>query len=152
MAGFRDGHTMRSGDFVQGLEKLVDAMHGEKYTLMIIADPVRPEVMETRRIGYESLYSQLLPFASTEMSYGQNESEAVTKSVTQGLSTGITESVTLTTSHSHSINKSTSDTVGHSDTRGTSNTLGASIFAGGNAGVNVERQCGTFWDRSICWW
>ena len=137
MAGFRDGHTMRSGDFVQGLEKLVDAMHGEKYTLMIIADPVRPEVMETRRIGYESLYSQLLPFASTEMSYGQNESEAVTKSVTQGLSTGITESVTLTTSHSHSINKSTSDTVGHSDTRGTSNTLGASIFAGGNAGVNV---------------
>ncbi len=127
MAGFRDGHTMRSGDFVQGLEKLVDSMRGEQYTLVIIADPVQPEVMEARRIGYESLYNHLLPFAATEMSFGQNESAAVTNSITQGVSSSITNSVALTTSSSHSIMNSHSHTEGSSDTKGKSDTAGISL-------------------------
>lgn len=137
MAGFRDGHTMKPGDFVQGLEKLADAMRGEKYTLVIVADPVVPEALNERRSGYEALYSQLLPFSATEMTFGQNESEAVAKSLTHGTSEAITESVAKMTSHSHGTTHSQSDTAGTSDTKGTSNTAGVSAFGGTNAGLSV---------------
>lgn len=139
MAGFRDGHTMRSGDFVQGMEKLADAMRGEKYTLMIIADPVQQAVMETRRIGYESLYNQLSSFVSTTLSFGQNESEAISNSISESFSTGITNSIALTTSHSYSkgISNSTSDTVGESDTVGKSYSIGASLNGGQSSSQSV---------------
>lgn len=138
IAGFREGHTMKSGDFVQGLEKLLETTRGEEYSLMVLAHPVSPTQLEIVRSGYENLYSQLLPFAATDVTYGENESDAVTKSVTQGLSTGITDSIAHTTSysHAHSDTRSHSDTVGRSDTKGTSNTIGLAAFGGVNAGTN----------------
>lgn len=123
MAGFRDGNTMKPGDFVQGLEKLADAMREEHYTLMIVADPIAPEVLNERRAGYERLYNQLLPFAALEMTYGHNDSDAVAKSTTQGSSEAITESIAKMTSDSYGTTRS------HSDTKGTT----ISMYAGGGA-------------------
>lgn len=139
IAGFREGHTMKSGDFVQGLEKLLETTRGEEYSLLVLAHPVSPTQLAIVRSGYESLYSQLLPFAATDVTYGENESGAFTKSVTKGLSTGITDSIAYTTSysHAHSDTHSHSDTVGRSDTKGTSNTIGISAFGGVNAGKNI---------------
>ena len=116
VASFREGHTMKSGDFVQGLEKLLETTQGEEFSLMILAQPITPVEIEIIRSGYENLYSQLIPFAETEINYGQNQSKAITDSITEGLSKGITESVAYTKSHSLSVgtSKSISETISES--------------------------------------
>lgn len=129
MAAFRDGHSIQTEDFVQGLEKLVDAMHGKSYKLMIVAEPIAPEMLNKRRSGYEMLYNQLLPFATTEINFGQNESDAVALSLTHGNSEAITESIAKMTSHSHSHGTTES----HSSTMSTNLTLGAMGISKGNS-------------------
>ena len=128
VAGFREGHTMKSGDFVQGLEKLIETARGEKFSLLILSKPVSPIDIELIRAGYETLYSQLRPHAELELNYNQNESKAVTDAVTKGLAEGLTKSVTLTKSHSHTHGTSSS----HSVTDGKSETKGKSFNIGGS--------------------
>ena len=138
IASFREGHTMKSGDFVQGLEKLLDSVRGEEFSLMVLANPISPVQIEIIRSGYENLYSQLLPFASTDMTYGENEVESLTNSITKGLSEGITSSVAQTTSYSHSEGTShtVSDTKGHSESNGRA----FNFNLGGSLGKNVAKN------------
>jgi len=56
-ANFREGHTMKSGDFVQGLEKLLETSRGKNFALIVIANPISAESLEMTRSGYEQLYS-----------------------------------------------------------------------------------------------
>ncbi len=141
VAGFREGHTMKSGDFVQGLEKLLETTHGEAFSLVIIAKPILPKELDYVRSAYEGLYSQLLPFAATEISYGKNESESVANSITEGVSTGVTtgKTTTKTNSESEGTTTSTSDTTGTSDTKGSTwnGGLGAGLGAGLNAALTA---------------
>lgn len=103
--------SLEKNDFVQGVEKLFDAMRGEKFSLLIIADPVSHQGMEQIRGGYEDLYSKLNPFSTTELTFGKNESNAVGESLTKGVTDSVTENVssTKTSSTGHTINTSYSD-------------------------------------------
>ena len=120
-ASFREGHTMKSGDFVQGFEKLLESVRGKKFTLAVIATPVSSEETALIRNGYEQLYTQLAPLAKAEITYGINESQAVTDSITNSFSEGVTKSIALTESHSTAKGKnwSTAKTIGTSHTEGT---------------------------------
>lgn len=120
-ASFREGHTMKSGDFVQGFEKLLESVRGKKFTLAVIATPVSSEETALIRDGYEQLYTQLAPLAKAEITYGINESQAVTDSITNSFSEGVTKSIALTESHSTAKGKnwSTAKTIGTSHTEGT---------------------------------
>ncbi|TXK82564.1 ATP-binding protein [Paenibacillus sp. N3.4] len=106
--------------FVQGIEKLIDAMRGEKYTVMLIADPVSQVQIEQIRSGYENLYSQLVPFASTELNFSANESDAITDSITTGLSKSISENLSKTQSYSQGSAKNYSNTKSSSKNGGLS--------------------------------
>ena len=134
VASFREGHTMKSGDFVQGLEKLLETTQGEEFSLMILAQPITPAEIEIIRNGYENLYSQLLPFAETEINYGQIASKAVSDSITNGLSEGITESVAYTKTHSHS--KGTSTSKSHTVGKSSGHTIGVGIGGSGSSSVS----------------
>ena len=103
--------VVEKNDFVQGVEKLFDAMRGEKFSLLIIADPVSHQGMEQIRGGYEDLYSKLNPFSITELTFGKNESYAVGESLTKGITDTVTENVSSskTSSTGHTINTSYSD-------------------------------------------
>ena len=57
-------HT--NANFVQGLEKLVLSMQGEKYTGIIMANGTTQAQLRELRRGYETVYSQLSSFASTQ--------------------------------------------------------------------------------------
>ncbi|MCR5322057.1 MAG: DUF87 domain-containing protein [Lachnospiraceae bacterium] len=141
--------SMRDEDkekFVQGIEKFIDTMQGEKFTAVFVARPVSKEALELRKRGFEELYSSLSPFIKTSLSYGENYSKAVT--------TGMFENF------SHSVNNSVSNTTGRnkgtnaSFTKGTSH--GSSFNVGGfgtNSGRNSSStsgySSGSSWSRSV---
>ena len=104
--------TLENVEFVQGIEKLFDAMRGESFSLLIIAEPVSTNGMEQIRGGYEELYSKLKPFAETELTFGKNESDAIGESLTKGITDSVTENVSSskTNSTGHTINTSYADT------------------------------------------
>ncbi|MCQ6558481.1 ATP-binding protein [Paenibacillus mendelii] len=83
-------------DFVQGIEKLIDAMRGDKFSILYVADPVPHGALNEIRRGYENLYTQLSPFAASDLQFSANDSTAVTEGLTQGFSESINQSLSKT--------------------------------------------------------
>lgn len=123
-------------DFVQGIEKLIDSMKGEKYSVIIISDPVSPNEISVIRNGYESIYSQLSPFRTTQLSFSSNESDAVTKTLTEGISHSVSESVSHTETKSRTTTLSAGTSIGGN--------IGAFVSAGVSAGVSYILAASTF--------
>lgn len=94
--------------FVQGLEKLVLSMQGEKYTGIIIANGTSQTQLRELRKGYETVYTQLSAFATTQINCTSNSSFNYSVAETNGNS----QSVSHTDNHSESY--------GYSSTTGTS--------------------------------
>lgn len=96
-------------EFVQGLEKLVLSMRGQKYTGIIIANSTNQAQLRELRRGYETVYTQLSPFASIQVNYGQNSSLARTESTsdakTKSVTNTINESETEGTTETHGTSK-----------------------------------------------
>jgi hypothetical protein len=109
------------------MEKLVDSMQGEKYSLLLIADPVSPGQIEIVKQGYENLYSQLSGFAQADLNFGENESSSVSDSLTKGFSKSISESI----SDSLTFTKGSSET--------TTKTISDTKSAGSSVGIETEK-------------
>lgn len=102
-------------NFVQGLEKLVLSMQGERYTGIIIANGASQAQLRELRKGYEAIYTQLSAFATSQVNYTSNDSFNYSLAETQGSSQGTshnenrsqtdTRSETESTSQSHSVSK-----------------------------------------------
>lgn len=107
VANIKDSEIDSNDSFVQGLEKLVTAMQGEKYTGIIMADAATKKIQDIKR-SYETIYSQLIPFAKTQLAYSKNDS--FSKSVATCMGTSVSESYSESQSHSDS----TSSTISHS--------------------------------------
>lgn len=101
--------------FVQGLEKLVLSMQGEKYTGIIIANGTSQAQLRELRKGYETVYTQLSAFATTQVNYTSNNSfnysvaetngNSHAKTHTDNRSETQTENKTKGSSASHSVSK-----------------------------------------------
>lgn len=122
--------------FVQGIEKLIDAMKGEKFSAIFIADPIKNTDIENIKAGYEDLYSNLVPFSNIGLNYSENDSKTVTEGVTQGITTSVSESITKTQSHT------VGDTETNSHTQNKSSNSGLSFF------MNFNKAKGTTDSRS----
>lgn len=94
--------------FAQGIEKLIDAMRGEIYSFMLIADPVDQRQISDIRRGYEMLYTKLVPFASADLSVGHSKGRTLSDSITTGVAE--TLNVGMTKTHGHTKTKSDSST------------------------------------------
>lgn len=114
VANSRAANIDKNQNFVQGLEKLVLSMQGEKYTGIIIANGTTPTQLKDLRREYENVYTQMSAFASTQVNYTSNKS--------------VNLSVAKTETTNKSINKTTTDTKteGSTTTRGTSFAHGTS--------------------------
>lgn len=123
IAGLRSEEESEDKQFVQGIEKLIDAMRGKEYTLLLIADPVSLTDLNENRRALENIYTQLVPFSSSQYSIGENESEGINESISIGASDTITKS--LAKSVSHTIGKSFTETksIGKTETNGTSKSV-----------------------------
>lgn len=86
VANNRAHENATNQNFVQGLEKLVLSMQGEKYTGIIIANCTSQSQLHQIRKGYETIYSQLSPFASSQINYSSNRAFTYSKADTSGSS------------------------------------------------------------------
>ena len=85
VAAMRDKSKTEDKAFIQGIERFMDAMEGEKYTALFLAEPVSNEMQAAIRSGYENLYSSLSPFRKSTWSYTENESTSVMESLCSGM-------------------------------------------------------------------
>ncbi len=93
--------------FVQGMEKFIDSMAGEKYTAVFIASPLNKESLEAKKRGYEDLYSTLSQFSQLNLTYSENDSEAIAKGISDSFSTSINEGISETTGTNYGTSRST---------------------------------------------
>lgn len=98
------------GQFVQGLEKLIDTMRGHEYSALFISKPISKQLLNQRRLGLERLYSSLSPYAKTTLAYGENQSEAVAKGTFANFSSTLNESISNTLGENWSSTTGTSKT------------------------------------------
>ena len=102
--------------FMQGLEHFIDAAEGRKYQALILAEPVSSLQLDIIQAGYESVATQLSPLLKQTLSFGENESENVGLSLSEGISHSFGTSIGLTESKgkNYSISHNKSITAGSS--------------------------------------
>lgn len=109
VANSRANNIDKNQSFVQGLEKLVLSMQGEKYTGIIIANGTTQSQLKELRRGYENVYTQMSAFASTQVSYTSNkslhfsiaETEGSNRSTNKTTTNNETEGTTTSTSKNY---------------------------------------------------
>lgn len=94
--------------YVQGLEKFIDSMAGETYTAVFISSPLSKTSLEEKKRGYEELYSALSQYSEVNLTYSENDSEAIAKGISDSFSTAINEGISETTGTNTSTGTSTS--------------------------------------------
>lgn len=99
---FKDNDT-----FIQGLEKFALAMQGKAYTAIILARSTPAEQLNSIRSAYETIYTQLSPFSSMQLSYGTNQSLSISDSFSHTKTIG----TSLTVNRSEQQGKNYSFTV-----------------------------------------
>lgn len=124
VAALRDKSKTEDKAFIQGIERFIDAMDGDAYTALFLAEPVTEETQAGIRNGYEELYSALSPFRKTTWSYTENESHAVMETfcsgtsdtVTDGTSSGFSDEQGRNTGFNFNagMNQETTNTIGQS--------------------------------------
>lgn len=117
--------------FYQGMEKLLDAMHGEPFSAIFVANAVSNDRIQDIRAEYEMLYSALVPFAKSTVTFSDSNSDSITKTLSDSLS----DTVGSNTSSSLSlgVTKGTAHTAGSA----TTNTDTSSINRGKNSGFSL---------------
>lgn len=88
--------------YVQGIENLVDSLKGQKYTIVMLADPVNMKEIEVRKQGYEMLYTQLSTFEKSCVTINQSDTLAMSKAQTEGITEGISKGIAMTQSKTSS--------------------------------------------------
>lgn len=121
--------------FIQGIERVVNAMEDQCYSIMILSRALSNQEITEMQAQFENLYNALYPYLKT--SYSVNSSSAVSEgdNLSKSISDMISKSFTVSTGktenimNSHSSGGSNSCTDGHSHQHGNS--------FGGNAGISI---------------
>ncbi|MEE0792466.1 MAG: ATP-binding protein [Faecalibacterium prausnitzii] len=124
VAALRDKSKTEDKAFIQGIERFIDAMDGDAYTALFLAEPVTEETQAGIRNGYEELYSALSPFRKTTWSYTENESHAVMETFCFGTSDTVTDGTSSGFSDEQGRNTGFNFNAGMN--QGTTNTIGQS--------------------------
>ncbi len=110
-----------------GLEQFIDVMRNKAYTAVFVAAPVTNEVIQQRKRELENFYTKLSTGRKLTVSYGENESASVSKSISD--STGLSQ----TSGKSFTQTKSQSETQTRGGGTGTSHTSGSSWGSDGSS-------------------
>jgi hypothetical protein len=126
VASIREKTKTEDKNFIQGLERFIDAMKGNAYTAIFLAEPISIDEQFAIRSGYENLYTDLSTFSKSIWSYNENESKAVMESLSEGLSSSIMNGVNHTQAHTQSKGVN----IGISSTNSTSNAKSSTTSIG----------------------
>lgn len=127
VASVRNEKIQENEKFIQGVEKLVDAMKGNPFTTLIIANPISKDELIEMQNELEILYSTLKPFEKTVKTFSESQAHGVADSISKGISD------TIGSSESKSLSLGTTEST--SKTKGAS--LGGSLSFGKMASAAV---------------
>lgn len=122
-------------NYVQGTEKLAQAMQGKRYTAIILASNLTTDVVTEIRNGYETIYSQLSPMSTQQLAYSTNESLANAINRSKGVTQGKTKTQTIGESHTNGTSNSHSKS--DSETKKSKIAVGSSVLGGVLAAVGT---------------
>ena len=153
VASFRNKEAKTNDEFVQGMERLFDAMYGKRFSAVFIADCKGISEIESLCTSYEDIYSKLSPFAQSQQTIGKTDGITDTESFIDGVTNTTNESVSDTLSHSHTVGKSSSDTVGVGVNAGKSGGVSTGVGVGPffSLGVNKSAYIGVSANYSHTW-
>ena len=97
--------------YLQGLEKLALAMQGEKYSAIIIANPLSQNELTSVRKSYEYIYTNIAPLANVVLNYGKNYSITDTTSTSDAKTYGTNKGGSRTFTENESINENIGEVV-----------------------------------------
>lgn len=117
----RDSSKYKNEEFVQGLEKLIDTLRGEEYSMFIIADAMSNNKIEEMCAEYEDLYSQLAPFKTSSQTVNLQRTDTDTEGIIKGITNTTNEAVAKSLSYGTSVSKTHTKSIG----------------GGGSAGLNI---------------
>lgn len=128
----KDDHFTDNEKYIQGLEKFALAMQGQAYTAVILAAGISQEQFSDLRRAYETISTNLSPFANMQVSYGTNTAYNISRAFTVGSSDSVSESHT----------EGTSDSVSHTEGYSHSTTESKSVSKKSMLG-NIVKTVGT---------
>lgn len=136
--------------FMQGLEHFIDAAEGREYQALILAEPISSLQLDFIQAGYEGVATQLSPLLKQSLSFGENESDSVGLSISEGISHSFGTSIGLTetkgTNYSVSYGTNTSTTNGTSSSTTTAGGAQKAIAVGttlANSAIQVAAIAGS---------
>ena len=97
--------------YLQGLEKLALAMQGEKYSAIIIANPLSQNELTNVRKSYEDIYTNIAPLANVVLNYGKNSSITDTISTSDAKTYGTNKGGSRTFTENESINENIGEVI-----------------------------------------
>ncbi len=136
----------KNNNFFQGMEKVVEAMNGKEYTILVMAKPVLFNDIQQMRTELEDLYTQLSVFSKMNISVSQSEAETVSSSVSNALSKSITDSK----SKSLSVGESTSISVSTGSFSSLSDSFGLNIGGKNSPMSGSYSHAGSYGESSGC--
>lgn len=130
IVALRDDEEKSVEGYVQGIENLVDSLKGQKYTIVMFADPVSTSEIQIIKRGYEMLHTQLSTFLRSSVTLNESDSISLAKARTEGVTEGISKGISMTQSKTRSKGKY----IGASASVGVS--LGITASVGISGGTN----------------
>lgn len=138
VASIRSKEMDANAEFNQGIEKLLDTMRGKPFAALLLADAVTPAELADIRAEFELLYSSLVPFAKSDLSYSDTQSEGVAKS----LSSSVAD--TVGTNRSSALAIGTSESQAHTEGQATAHADTVGVHVGVHKGVHAGFSAGGF--------
>ena len=105
IVALRDDEEKSVEGYVQGIENLVDSLKGQKYTIVMFADPVSTSEIQIIKRGYEMLHTQLSTFLRSSVTLNESDSVSLAKARTEGVTEGISKGISMTQSKTRSKGK-----------------------------------------------
>lgn len=96
--------------FSQGLERFIDAAEGRTYQALILAEPLTTHQLSNIRTSYEQIATHISPLLKQQVSFGENQSQAVSLSLNETISTALGQSLTSTETSTYTDTKTKNKT------------------------------------------
>lgn len=117
----REKEDVANENYIQGIEKMINTMQGTAFSAVFIANILGADQLSDIRAEYELLYSKLVPFLKSDLTFSESSSDGITKTLSESLSS------TLTKSKSSALSAGTSESKSHTEGRAITNTDTVSI-------------------------
>lgn len=111
VANNKNKDFIANSQYLQGLEKLALAMQGERYSAIIIANPLSQNELTNVRKSYEDIYTNIAPLANVVLNYGKNLTSTNTYSTSDAKTYGTNKGGSRTFTENENISENIGEVV-----------------------------------------